>query len=71
MTKNGAGAWSDGSAYGNLMPINTNSSSYKSAAAGAGTANVGGYGLVSGATFSGGLPNTSATAINVGVIHKF
>ena len=71
MTKNGAGAWSNGDAYGNFMPINTNSSTYKSAASGAGTANVGGYGLVSGASFSGGLPNTSATAINVGVIHKF
>ena len=71
MVKNGAGAWSDGSAYGNMMPINTNSSSYKSAASGAGTANLGGYGLVSGASFSGGMPNTSATAVNVGIIHKF
>jgi len=63
MVKNGAGAWSDGSAYGNMMPINTNSSNP--------TKNIGGYGLVSGALFSGGLPNTTGTAINVGVIHKF
>ena len=63
MTKNGAGAWSDGSAYGNMMPINTNSSSAPK--------NIGGYGLVSGGSFSGGLPNTTGTAINVGVIHKF
>ena len=63
MTKNGAGAWSDGSAYGNFMPINTNSSTAPK--------NIGGYGLVSGASFSGGLPNTTGTAVNVGVIHKF
>jgi predicted porin len=63
MTKNGAGAWSDGTAYGNFMPINTNSSTT--------VKNIGGYGLVSGGTFSGGMPNTSATAVNVGIIHKF
>ncbi len=63
MTKNGAGAWSDGTAYGNFMPINTNSSNP--------TKNIGGYGLVSGSSFSGGLPNTTGSAVNVGVIHKF
>jgi predicted porin len=63
MTKNGAGAWSNGDAYGNFMPINTNSSNP--------TKNIGGYGLVSGGSFSGGLPNTTGTAVNVGVIHKF
>jgi hypothetical protein len=46
-----------------MMPINTNSSNAPK--------NIGGYGLVSGGTFSGGLPNTTGTAINVGVIHKF
>ena len=63
MTQNGKGAWSDGTAYGNFMPINTNSSNP--------TKNIGGYGLVSGGSFSGGLPNTNGTAVNVGVIHKF
>jgi predicted porin len=63
MTQNGKGAWSNGDAYGNLMPINTNSQSTPR--------NIGGYGLVSGASYSGGLPNTNGTAVNVGVIHKF
>ena len=63
MTQNGKGAWSNGDAFGNFMPINTNSST--------GTRNIGGYGLVSGSSFSGGLPNTNGTAVNVGVIHKF
>jgi predicted porin len=63
MTQNGKGAWSNGDAYGNFMPINTNSSTAPK--------NIGGYGLVSGGSFSGGLPNTNGTAVNVGVIHKF
>jgi len=63
MTQNGKGAWSNGEAYGNFMPINTNSSTAPK--------NIGGYGLVSGGSFSGGLPNTNGTAVNVGVIHKF
>jgi predicted porin len=70
VAKNGAGSWSDGSAFGNMMPTNTNSSS-NAVIAGAGTANVGGYGLVSGSTFSGGLPNTTSSAFGVGVIHNF
>jgi predicted porin len=63
LAKNGSGAGSDGSAFGNFMPTNTNSSTF--------IKNVGGYGLVSGSSYGGGLPNTNSTALGVGVIHNF
>jgi len=63
LAKNGAGAASDGTAFGNFMPVSTNSSTY--------IRNVGGYGLVSGSSYTGGLPNTNSTALGVGLIHNF
>jgi predicted porin len=64
MAKNGSGATNmTGAAYGNFMPVNTNSSTFNK--------NVGGYGLVSGSSFSGGLPNTNVAAFGVGLIHNF
>jgi predicted porin len=63
LVSNSNGQWTDGSAFGNFMPVNTNSSTS--------LVNVGGYGLVSGSSFSGGLPNTNSSAYGVGLIHSF
>jgi predicted porin len=63
MAKNGAGAASDGTAFGNFMPTNVNSSTYYK--------NVAGYGLVSGSSYTGGLPNTTSSSYGIGLIHNF
>jgi predicted porin len=60
---NGSGAATDGQTFGNYFPqTNTQSSP---------AANIGSISQVSGSTYTGGMPNTNVTVINVGVIHSF
>jgi predicted porin len=60
---NGSGASNNGAAFGNYFPQTNTQNSPAS--------NIGGITQVSGATYSGGMPNTNVTVINVGVIHSF
>jgi len=60
---NGSGAATDGQTFGNYFPqTNTQTSP---------AANIGSISQVSGSTYTGGMPNTNVTVINVGVIHSF
>jgi len=60
---NGSGAATDGQTFGNYFPqTNTQSSP---------ATNIGSISQVSGSTYTGGMPNTNVTVINVGVIHSF
>jgi len=60
---NGSGSSSNGNTYGNYFPqTNTQTSP---------AANIGSIAQVSGSTYTGGMPNTNVTVINVGVIHSF
>ena len=60
---NGSGASSNGNTFGNYFPqTNTQTSP---------SANIGSIAQVSGSTYTGGMPNTNVTVINVGVIHSF
>jgi len=75
---NGSGAASDGSAFGNYgVQTNTNtttgattSSTGVVTSTSTGT-NINGGASVSGSSYSGSMPNTNVTVINVGVIHNF
>jgi predicted porin len=58
---NGSGASSNGNTFGNYFP-QTNTQT---------PANIGNIAQVSGSTYTGGMPNTNVTVINVGVIHSF
>lgn len=58
---NGSGAATDGQTFGNYFP-QTNTQT---------PANIGSISQVSGSTYTGGMPNTNVTVINVGVIHSF
>jgi predicted porin len=60
---NGSGSSSNGNTFGNYFPQSNTQNSP--------AANFSSITQVSGSSYTGGMPNTNVTVINVGVIHSF